>query len=95
MSCIRQEAYNQGLSDKVKEYDEILAEKDKIIESLKRTESNAQNTKYGTVYVISNIGSFGDNIYKIGLTRRDNPMERVDELGDASVPFKFLLYCRF
>ncbi|MCL1695143.1 GIY-YIG nuclease family protein [Lysinibacillus sp. BPa_S21] len=47
------------------------------------------NGKAGYVYVISNLGSFGDTMYKIGMTRRMNPMERVDELGDASVPFKF------
>ena len=41
------------------------------------------------MYVISNIGSFGKGIYKIGMTRRLEPMDRVDELGDASVPFKF------
>lgn len=47
------------------------------------------NKKAGYVYVISNIGSFGEGVYKIGMTRRLNPMDRVDELGDASVPFKF------
>lgn len=47
------------------------------------------NMKAGYVYVISNIGAFGENIYKIGMTRRINPQERIDELGDASVPFKF------
>lgn len=47
------------------------------------------NQKAGYVYVISNIGSFGENVYKIGMTRRLDPMERVDELGDASVPFDF------
>jgi hypothetical protein len=49
----------------------------------------AQQTKRGHVYVISNIGSFGDNIYKIGMTRRLEPTDRVKELGDASVPFQF------
>lgn len=48
-----------------------------------------QNAKAGYVYVISNIGAFGEGIYKIGMTRRLNPAERVDELGDASVPFWF------
>lgn len=51
--------------------------------------SEAQKTKAGYVYVISNIGSFGENVYKIGMTRRLEPQERVDELGDASVPFPF------
>lgn len=47
------------------------------------------NRKAGYVYVISNIGAFGENVYKIGMTRRLDPQERVDELGDASVPFGF------
>lgn len=54
-----------------------------------RATSMAQITKAGHVYIISNIGSFGDNVYKIGMTRRKEPMDRVKELGDASVPFKF------
>lgn len=48
-----------------------------------------QNTRAGYVYIISNLGAFGENIYKIGVTRRLDPVERVDELGDASVPFDF------
>ena len=51
--------------------------------------ARAQLTRSGHVYVLSNIGSFGDGIYKIGMTRRLEPLERVDELGDASVPFPF------
>jgi len=54
-----------------------------------RALSMAQQTKAGHVYVISNIGSFGENIYKIGMTRRLDPLDRVKELGDASVPFGF------
>ncbi|MCA9092852.1 MAG: GIY-YIG nuclease family protein [Planctomycetaceae bacterium] len=54
-----------------------------------RAISQAQLTKSGHVYVISNIGSFGDGVYKIGMTRRLEPMDRVKELGDASVPFPF------
>lgn len=57
---------------------------------LKKEEiSNLANGKAGNVYIISNLGSFGDNIFKIGMTRRLNPQDRVNELGDASVPFKF------
>ncbi len=48
-----------------------------------------QNAKAGYVYIISNIGSMGENVYKIGMTRRLEPLERIDELGDASVPFQF------
>jgi len=51
--------------------------------------ARAQLTKSGYVYVLSNIGSFGEGVFKIGLTRRLDPYERVDELGDASVPFGF------
>ncbi|WP_283699293.1 GIY-YIG nuclease family protein [Clostridium perfringens] len=58
-------------------------------EKMKKAESMAQKTRAGYVYVISNIGSFGEDVYKIGLTRRLDPMERVKELSDASVPFRF------
>jgi hypothetical protein len=54
-----------------------------------RAKSMAEQTRKGHVYVISNIGSFGEDVYKIGLTRRLDPMDRVKELGDASVPFSF------
>ncbi len=61
-----------------------------IIEvSLKDIDYREANQRAGYVYIISNIGSFGENIYKIGMTRRLDPQERVDELGDASVPFNF------
>lgn len=58
-------------------------------EKNQRALSMAQQTKRGTVYVISNIGSFGENVYKVGMTRRLDPIDRVKELGDASVPFPF------
>ncbi|MGJ8660311.1 MAG: DUF4041 domain-containing protein, partial [Cellulophaga fucicola] len=61
-------------------------------EAKERAISRAQETKSGHVYIISNIGSFGENIYKIGMTRRLEPMDRVKELGDASVPFRFDLH---
>lgn len=69
----------QELEDKLK-----LLEKDK--ENVLQRE---QNTRAGYVYIISNIGSFGDDVYKIGMTRRLEPMDRVKELGSASVPFEF------
>ncbi len=76
--------------------DEHSAEIEELRERLKeaeergqRAKSMAQMTKAGHVYVISNVGSFGDNVFKIGLTRRLEPMQRVKELGDASVPFPF------
>jgi hypothetical protein len=58
-------------------------------EKNQRAISMAQQTRRGHVYVISNIGSFGEHVYKIGLTRRLEPLERVQELGDSSVPFDF------
>ena len=75
------------------EYETRLAEQDvKLAEALaarERAKSMAQQTKRGTVYVISNIGAFGDHVFKIGQTRRLDPRERIWELGDASVPFEF------
>ncbi len=60
-----------------------------VKEKSERALSMAQQTKRGHVYVVSNLGSFGENIYKIGMTRRLDPYDRVKELGDASVPFLF------
>lgn len=60
-----------------------------VIESTQRAQSMAQQTRCGFVYVISNIGSFGDGIFKVGMSRRLEPLDRVRELGDASVPFAF------
>lgn len=51
--------------------------------------ANLQNGKAGNVYIISNLGSFGKDVFKIGMTRRLDPQDRVNELGSASVPFKF------
>lgn len=58
-------------------------------ESMKKIDYREANQKAGYVYIISNVGAFGEGIYKIGMTRRLEPMDRVDELGDASVPFDF------
>jgi hypothetical protein len=67
-----------------------LEEKLKLAEEKsQRALSMAQQTKSGHVYVISNIGSFGEEVFKIGMTRRLEPTDRVRELGDASVPFEF------
>lgn len=70
----------------LKEIEQKLKEAE---EKSKRALSMAQQTKSGHVYIISNIGSFGEHVYKIGLTRRLEPLDRVKELGDASVPFEF------
>ncbi|ELC8414952.1 DUF4041 domain-containing protein [Clostridium perfringens] len=57
--------------------------------SLKDIDYRQENQRAGYVYIISNIGAFGKDVYKIGMTRRLEPMDRIDELGDASVPFNF------
>jgi len=84
----------EGKSDAEKlKYEAIIKELEGRLEEAhqkkERAISQAEKTKRGHVYVISNIGSFGDKIYKIGVTRRLEPMDRVKELGDASVPFSF------
>ncbi len=76
----------EALNERIKLLETNLAEAHERIE---RAISLAQQTKVGHIYVISNIGSFGENIYKIGMTRRLDPQDRVKELGDASVPFHF------
>jgi hypothetical protein len=96
--------YQKALDKARKEYeastgekhDKLQAQIEKLEQELKeakekkeRAISMAQQTKRGHVYVISNIGSFGENVYKIGMTRRLEPVDRVKELGDASVPFQF------
>ncbi|MDD2889393.1 MAG: DUF4041 domain-containing protein [bacterium] len=74
------------LTEKIKQL-EINLKKAQELKS--RAISQAQLTKSGHIYIISNIGSFGDEVYKIGMTRRLEPMDRINELGDASVPFDF------
>lgn len=71
---------------KITELEQRLAEAEA---KEQRVKSLAEQTRRGHVYIISNIGSFGENVYKIGMTRRLDPMDRVKELGDASVPFSF------
>lgn len=68
---------------------EVEAGKANLDSEEKAIDYREQNAKAGYVYVISNIGAFGEGVYKIGMTRRLEPMERIDELGDASVPFWF------
>lgn len=74
------------LLHKKAELEQNLAEIEKAIKDVDYREANQ---RAGYVYVISNIGAFGENVYKIGMTRRLDPQERIDELGDASVPFNF------
>lgn len=69
--------------------DEISGQNSKLDEEERLLDYREQNARAGYVYVISNIGAFGEGVYKIGMTRRLEPMDRVEELGDASVPFRF------
>lgn len=93
----KEEARYQSLLDKARK--EVGADEQRIAdleaqlfaahEKAERAKSMAEKTKSGYVYIISNVGSFGDDVVKIGLTRRLEPDDRVKELGDASVPFVF------
>lgn len=74
------------LENKKNELENHLSDIDTNIKNL---DYRANNQKAGYVYIISNIGAFGKDIYKIGMTRRLEPMDRIDELGSASVPFNF------
>ena len=69
--------------------DELASQHCKLDEEEKLLDYREQNARAGYVYVISNVGAFGEGVFKLGMTRRLEPMDRVDELGDASVPFRF------
>ena len=71
------------------EVQRLKAQLEEAQDKLQRAKSMAELTKAGFVYVISNIGSFGENVFKVGMTRRLEPNDRVRELGDASVPFRY------
>lgn len=82
----RKEANGDGNAHRIAELEAALAAAHLASE---RARAMAEMTKSGYVYIISNVGSFGDDVVKIGLTRRLDPDDRVRELGDASVPFSF------
>ncbi len=67
----------------------LIANIEEVDKGIENVDYREANQRAGYVYIISNIGSFGENVYKIGMTRRLDPMERVYELSDASVPFNF------
>lgn len=83
------EAHGEKIEEMQKMVEKLKLDLEKAEQSKQKAMSMAQQTKAGHVYVISNIGSFGEDVYKIGMTRRLEPMDRVKELGDASVPFSF------
>lgn len=81
-SDVEIESLKRKLADLQNKISDIQAKKVKLSD-------RAENPTAGYVYIISNIGSFGQNVYKIGVTRRLDPMDRINELSSASVPFKF------
>lgn len=72
---------NKRILELQEQLSDVVVKKEDIV--------NLQNGRAGTVYIISNLGSFGDDVFKIGMTRRLEPQDRINELGSASVPFKF------
>lgn len=73
----------------------MQSELDRIDAEIAEADYRAANIRSGYVYVISNIGAFGEGLVKIGMTRRLDPLDRVQELGDASVPFTFDVHALF
>lgn len=92
LSKIRKEIEKSIGEEKVRLQAQIDLLNEQLEEAHQKKEralSMAQQTKSGYVYIISNIGVFGENIFKIGLTRRIDPYERINELSDAALPFRF------
>lgn len=86
MQKSQDEAQTQLYKDKIDELEQKIKEVEANRADVENREANA---KAGFVYIISNIGSFGENVFKIGMTRRLEPMDRIAELSSASVPFPF------
>ena len=89
---VLQSLVEQGRTD---EADEIRSQLEGLNEEIEKVDFRAANIRAGYVYVISNVGAFGDRMVKIDMTRRLDPMDRVRELGDASVPFGFDVHALF
>ena len=86
---LAEESDSERINSLMTRKDEIERGISDVEKALKDIDYREANIKAGYVYIISNIGAFGENVYKIGMTRRLEPQDRIDELGDASVPFKF------
>lgn len=86
MEQLARDPSNVDLQIKRRDLESNIEDTNKAIADVDYREANK---RAGYVYIISNVGAFGDNVYKIGMTRRLEPMERIDELSGASVPFKF------
>ena len=88
-NILKQLEQNTSYDDLLKKKSELENQLSDIDKAMKDIDYREANQRAGYVYIISNIGAFGENVYKIGMTRRLDPQDRVDELGDASVPFNF------
>lgn len=84
-----QNASSEELPALITKKAELEGQLSELNNSMEQIDYREANQKAGYVYIISNVGAFGEGVYKIGMTRRLEPMDRVDELGDASVPFDF------
>jgi hypothetical protein len=92
LEIAREEAEQATAEQRAELESRIAALSDQLVAAEAKNQralSMAQQTRKGTVYIISNVGSFGEEVFKIGMTRRLEPSERIKELGDASVPFEF------
>ena len=92
IQAVQESISNTSDLEKIRQLEERLSKLQSLLDSVEEKKEeilNLQNGKAGYVYIISNIGSFGDDVFKVGMTRRLEPQERVNELGDASVPFPF------
>jgi hypothetical protein len=92
METARAEAAHATAAERVKFEAQLAQLGQKLADAEAKSQralSMAQQTRSGHVYIISNIGAFGEEVFKIGMTRRLEPLDRVKELGDASVPFAF------
>ncbi|MBO5935806.1 MAG: DUF4041 domain-containing protein [Clostridia bacterium] len=90
LNALLEQIAKNGASDELNEKKNQLENLiNDTFHAIKDVDYREANRKAGYVYIISNIGAFGENVYKIGMTRRLDPQERIDELGDASVPFDF------
>jgi hypothetical protein len=92
--------YSNALSVLISKGDEegasrLKAQLDDVQRAIEDVDYRAANIRAGYVYVISNLGSFGENLVKVGMTRRLDPMDRIRELSDASVPFNFDVHALF
>lgn len=90
LDAINEQIFQNGdIPDLLEKREKLMAQVADTKKAIENVDYREANIRAGYVYIISNIGAFGENVYKIGMTRRLEPMDRINELGDASVPFNF------